>query len=274
MSRGGRGFLERSLNAVLAGIERSTDAERHAGRQGFLQGIDPRVKVAGLLALVVATALARNHLTLIALLALGVTGAIVSRLPLRVLTARVWLGTLALTAAIALPALFLTPGDPVWQVPLTDWAVTRQGLATVGYLVLRVMAAATFSFLLVFTTPWAHVLKALRVFRVPVVVVVVLGMTYRYILLLLETAHDMFEARRSRTVGVLRGRDRRRLATASAGALMDKSLRLSDDVYAAMQARGFRGEVHLLEDFRMRDRDWLTLSGFVVLAALAAWAGR
>ena len=45
-----------------------------------------------------------------------------------------------------------------------------------------------------------HVLKALRVLRVPVVVVVVLGMTYRYILLLLEIAHEMFEARRSRTV--------------------------------------------------------------------------
>ena len=32
-----------------------------------------------------------------------------------------------------------------------------------------------------------HVLKALRIFRVPVVFVVILGMTCRYILLMLET---------------------------------------------------------------------------------------
>jgi energy-coupling factor transporter ATP-binding protein EcfA2 len=47
------------------------------------------------------------------------------------------------------------------------------------------------------------VLKALRVLRVPVVFVVILAMTYRYVFVLLWTVHDMFEARQSRLVGRL-----------------------------------------------------------------------
>jgi energy-coupling factor transporter transmembrane protein EcfT len=136
------------------------------------------------------------------------------------------------------------------------------------------LTAATLTFLLVFTTPWAHVLKALRVFRVPVVAVVILGMTYRYILLLLETARGMFEARRSRTVGRLAPPDRRRLAAAGVGVLLDRSLRLSRDVYDAMQARGFRGEVHVLDEFRMGGRDWIAVAGFAVITAAAVLAGR
>jgi cobalt ECF transporter T component CbiQ len=272
--RRGRSYLERTLDGLVAGIDRTRAAEAHAAGAGLLQGVDPRVKVAGLLALVVASAFARNHVTLAGLLAAALAAALASRLPVGVLVARVWLGTLLLTSAIALPAVFLTPGEGAWRVPGLGWVATWQGLASVGYLLLRVLTAATLTFLLVFTTPWAHVLKALRIFRVPVVAVVVLGMTYRYILLLLESAHGMFEARRSRTVGTLAPRDRRRLAAAGVGVLLDRSLRTSRDVYDAMQARGFRGEVHVLEGFSMRGHDWLALAGFAAATAVAAWAGR
>ena len=102
-----------------------------------------------------------------------------------------------------------------------------------------------------------HVLKALRVFRAPVLVVVILGMTCRYILLLLETAHEMFEARKSRTVGAIPAGDRRRMAVSAAGVLLSRSFQLSGDVYLAMQARGIRGDVYLLDDFQMKGRDWV-----------------
>jgi cobalt/nickel transport system permease protein len=140
--------------------------------------------------------------------------------------------------------------------------------------VLRVETTATLAAVLVFTTPWTHVLKALRVFHVPVVFVVVLGMTYRYILLLLETSHEMFESRRSRSAGPLSGADRRRLATASAGVLLGKTLYLSGEVYLAMRSRGFAGEVHVLDDFRMRPRDWGALAAFAGAAALTVWMSR
>jgi cobalt ECF transporter T component CbiQ len=209
-----------------------------------------------------------------AIFALAALLAALSRISIRLLASRVWIPALAFTGAIAVPALFLTPGDGLYRVPGLNWTVTAQGLTTAGYLLLRVETAATLALLLVVTTPWMQVLKALRVFRIPVVFVAILGMTSRYILLLLETAHEMFESRKSRSVGALHGAERRQMAVASAGVLLSRTFQLSGDVYLAMQARGFRGEVYLLDDFAMKRLDWLALAGFAALAAAAVWAGR
>jgi len=40
-----------------------------------------------------------------------------------------------------------------------------------------------------------------------------------------------------------------------------------------MRSRGFRGEIHLLQDFRARSADWYWLAGFALLAAAALWYG-
>jgi energy-coupling factor transporter transmembrane protein EcfT len=81
----------------------------------------------------------------------------------------------------------------------------------------------------------------------------------------------MFESRRSRMIGPLSPRDRRRVATATAGVLLDKALRLSTDVQLAMFARGYRGEVRLIDDFRTTPFDWLALARFAAIAAAALW---
>jgi energy-coupling factor transporter transmembrane protein EcfT len=75
-------------------------------------------------------------------------------------------------------------------------------------------------------------------------------------------------------VGRLRANDARRLAIATAGVLLSKTMQLSGDVYLAMQSRGFRGEIYLLDDFAMRRRDWTWLAAFCALAAAAVWMGR
>ena len=64
------------------------------------------------------------------------------------------------------------------------------------------------------------------------------------------------------------------MAIASAGVLLSKTYRLSGEVYLAMQSRGFRGEVYVLDDFRMRTMDWFALGVFAGLAVAAGWAGR
>ncbi len=274
-ARHGRaGFLEHTIEGLYHAMERALYAEHSAAGGGLLQRLDARVKVAGLFSLILAAALATRLWVIAALFASAVLLAALSRISLRLLATRVWIGALAFTGAIAVPALFLTPGLAVYRVPGLHWTVTAQGSTTAGYLLLRVETAATLALLLEFTTPWMHVLKALRVFRVPVVFVVILGMALRYILLLLGTAHEMFESRKSRRVGALDRAERRHIAVASAGVLLSRTFQLSGDVYLAMQARGFRGEVHLLDDFAMKRLDWLALAGFASLAVAGVWAGR
>lgn len=267
-------FLERSLAGFLDAVQHALQAEELAKAHGLLQRIDPRVKVIGLLALIIAVAMAHKLGVIGAEFAIALALAALSRVPPLVLAKRVWIPVLLFTGVIALPAPFVIPGRVVGRLPVLGWTLTAQGLLSAGYLISRVETAATLSVLLVLCTPWNCVLKALRVLRVPVVLVVVLGMAYRYIFLLLESARDMLESRRSRMVGRLRGPDRRRLAAAGVGVLMTRTLQLSADVYSAMLSRGFRGEVYLLEDFHTAALDWLMLALFAAAAAAAMYLGR
>ncbi len=269
-----RGFLERTATGIVAALEHSLYAEELARSRGLLQGLDPRIKILGILGLIIVAATAHNLQTALGLFVLALLLGILSHVPLSALARKVWIPVLAFTGVIAFPALFLTPGRVVATLPGVGWPITAQGLVSAAYLVSRVETAATLSTLLVLTTPWNHLLKALRVLRVPVVIVVILGTTYRYIFLLLHAAHDMLEARRSRMLGSLDARERRRAAAANLGVLLAKAFQLSDEVYLAMQSRGYRGEVYLFDEFATRRRDWLMLAAFAVLVAAGFWFGR
>ncbi len=187
-----RGAVERTLASFVDALEHAFYAEELARKDGLLQKLDPRVKIVAVLPLIVIAALARRLWVIAALFAVAVVVALLSHIPLGTLAKRVWLGVLTFTGFISFPALFLTPGRAIYTLPLPGWAVTEQGVRAAMYLIMRAETAATFSVLLVLCTPWSNVLKALRVLRLPVVLVVVLGMTYRYIFLLLRNAHDMF----------------------------------------------------------------------------------
>ena len=101
-----------------------------------------------------------------------------------------------------------------------------------------------------------------------------LAMTHRYIFLLAETASQMFESRQSRTVGLLDGATQRRVTSRTAGVLLSRSVELSNEVFLAMQSRGFRGDVKILSEFRMGPWDYVGLMAFLLVGGLAVWIGR
>lgn len=269
-----RSFAERSVGEALRAADHAVFAEESARSHGLLQAIDARAKLGGFLAMIIAATMSRSlavtgAMFMIALVLLGAS------CPRAVgLFARVWGIAFLFTAAVGLPALVLTPGDALGTIPLIEAEVTRQGLRSAAFLLFRVETATTLSLLLVVTTRWATLLTALRNFGVPTIFIVVLGMAYRYIFVLLRTAFELFEGRRSRRVGVLTRSDQRHLMTATAGAMLSKSVQLSDDIYLAMQARGFRGDVRILDQRPMQATDWLALTVFVLIAAAAGILGR
>ena len=62
----------------------------------------------------------------------------------------------------------------------------------------------------------------------------------------------MFEARKSRVVARTGGGEQRRWIAGSMGNLLNRSVKMSNDVYAAMAARGFTGTIRSFHDYRMR----------------------
>ena len=145
------------MDRLLAELERIDHADRIASGAGLLQRLDPRVKVAGLVALTVAVTFVTSAWTIAAILAFAVALGWLSGLPSAMVATRVWIGVFAFTGALAAPALFLTPGDVAWRVPVAGWPTTAQGLRSAWLLLLRVETTATLAFVLVSTTAWTHV---------------------------------------------------------------------------------------------------------------------
>jgi cobalt/nickel transport system permease protein len=268
-----RGVLERTLADISNTLEHSLFAEEIARRRGLLQMLDPRVKVVSILFLLIAVSLSRSPAVIVALYVLTLVLARLSSVPMGFFVKRVWLFMPFFTGIVALPAFFITPGPPLAHLPF-GLVITRTGAMTALFLLLRVGTSVSAAVLLVLTTPWNSVLKALGVLRVPDVFIVILGMTYRYIYLLLHTANDMLLSRKSRVIGRMSTADERRLMAASAGVLLTRSLDLSGEVYLAMQSRGFGGYPRTMDTWKMRALDWAWGAGMLTVAVIAIWLGR
>ena len=269
-----RPYLDRLAGGLAKTLARALDADAVAERDGFLQRLDPRTKLIGLVVLLFVALSAKSLAVVLAVLAAAPLLAVLSGVTIGRLAGQAWLPVLAFAGPMALPALVTVPGSPLLPTPVPGWPVTGQGLSSAAFLVARAEAAAGLALLVMLSTPWTHLLKALRLFGLPPVLVVALGMTHRYIFVLLDAAVAMVEARRARTVGRMPAREARRAATACAGTLFEKALALSTDVHLAMISRGYRGEVRLMDDFRLGRRDGAALAVLAALAAAAWWAGR
>lgn len=262
-------FVASSVSGITSVLERAVFDQEMASRPGFLQGADPRAKVVAALAILVATGLSRSLAVVILVSLVMVLLAALSRLSVGAFLRRAWLGIPGFAAVVAAPALFMLSGRTILVVvdtPPAFLAISDNSLYSFALLVGRVGASVSIAVLLVSTTRWAELLRALAVLRVPESMVVVLGMTYRYLFLFLHMANNLFLARASRTVGYSSGAEERRWAAGAAGTLMSRSVRMSGDILLAMRARGFSGEVRTAPDPRMGDGDWL----LVALAAASA----
>jgi cobalt/nickel transport system permease protein len=266
-------FVERSIQSLRGIAERSLFSESIARSKGPLQSIDARAKLAGLLALILATVFTRDLRAVAALLIVAVLLTIVAGRGALGAVLRVWIAGALFTGIAAVGALVLTPGDAIARLPF-GLAITRQGALAYAFVLGRVLTTTALSLVLVLTTRWDALLRALRMLRVPSMLIVIISMTYRYVFVLLEVAAELFDGRRSRRIGKLAPAVERRLAGAAAGALLTRTLTMTDDVYLAMQSRGFRGDVRLLDDARMHSRDWLVMIAFVAAAILVVAVSR
>jgi cobalt/nickel transport system permease protein len=266
-------FIEETLVDITHTLEQSLFAEKIARLSGLLQGLDARLKIVALILLLLAANLSRVLWILVALYFLTLALAYFSKVPLGFFIKRVWLFIPLFTGIIALPALFIVPG-PVWvHLPL-GVVITSTGLRSALFLIMRVATSVSFGVLLILTTPWNSLLKALGVLRLPAVIILILGMTYRYIHLLLNITSDMFLSRKSRLLRPLTGSENRRLIGATSGALLSKSLQISSEVYLAMQSRGFRNTPRTWDTFEMRPLDWAAGLIVCLLALATIWLGR
>jgi len=267
-----KGFIEHSAMDALSFMKDSLLADEYALKKGFLQSLDARVKAATFIFIILQVILARKMVVLLPLYAFSLVLAGISNIRLGFFIKRTWIFMPLFSLFIALPALFsfFTPGDPLvaFGVAGLKLTVTRQGASTVALFVTRVVTCVSYVVLLSITTRHFELLKVLRIFKIPQVFVMTLGISYRYIYLFIGIIENTYLAIKSRVGTRVRYKKGQHIVAWNIGSLWQRSYKLNDDVYKAMLSRGYSGEPVILEEFRIRPRDWLWLFGITVISVL------
>lgn len=266
-------FTQKTLTGASDLLRQVMFSDETSSKPGLLQRLEPRVKLLGLLALVVTAAFLRTIPPLLALYALTLALAALSRLSVRFFLLRVWLFVPIFSGIVLIPATLsvVTEGDVVWT--LWHWhgkphGFTSQGLTSAALVLSRVATSVSLVVLLTLTTPWTRLLASLRALGVPKMFILIIGMAYRYLFLLLGSVTDMYQARASRTIGSDKhDKKARAFVAASAGALFGRTMAMSEEVHQAMTARGYRGDATMLAQPKPAVTDLLFLVAVALVAA-------
>jgi len=268
----GNSFIERSIIAALAFLKESIFADEYALRGGFLQSLDPRIKALTFLLFIVQVMLTKNILILLCLYVLCLLLAYFSKINLGFFLKRTWIFIPLFSLFIAIPALFsiFTPGEALttFHIMGLKLTITRQGLSGAALFVSRVITSVSFAVLLSITTRHFELLKVLRVFKVPQIFVMTVGMCYRYVYLFVEVIENTYLAIKSRVGTRIHYKRGQHIVAWNIAYLWQRSYQLNEDVYKAMLSRGYRGEPSVLDDFKIKAIDWIWL--FIVLSISAA----
>ena len=242
----GNNFIERSIMGALSFLKESIFSDEFAAKRGLLQLLDERLKVLLFLGLLLSVLFSKSIFFIVCVYALCLLLTALSSINFGFFLKRTWIFIPLFSLFIAIPALFdiFSPGEPVLSFSIfrAQLNITRQGILGAGFFFLRVLTSVSLCVLLVLTTRHYALLKVLRVFKVPQVFVMTLGMCYRYIYLFLDIIYNTYMAIKSR-VGTLHSiKKGQRIVTWNIASLWQRSIKLNEEVYKAMVSRGYSGE--------------------------------
>lgn len=235
-----RGFIEKSLKNFASVLKKAFTSD-YSGRDGAMQRLEPRAKLAGFFFLLLGAALSESWVFISALLALTIGLSIITKVGAVPLLRRALPATV-FTAVLATPAVFsfVTPGSPL--VDVWGLTITAEGVKTAFFFVLRVSSMAALASLAVLTTRQADFFRGLGRL-LPGFFVTALFFTFKYVLILVKTAIDAALARKSRTIGGTGVKEAQRWFASRAAFILKRSLSTAEEVSMAMVSRGFNAVV-------------------------------
>jgi len=260
---------------ALSFLKESIFADEYAAKRGFLQARDPRIKFLMVMLFLLSVLFSGSVYFLIGMYVFCLALAVSSSISLGFFLKRTWVFIPLFSLFIALPALLdiFTPGDAVlsFRVLTFSLSVTRQGIASASFFFMRVLTSVSLCMLLVLTTRHYMLLKVLRIFKVPQVFVMTLGMCYRYIYLFIEIIQNTYTAIKSRVGYVSSIRRGQRVVAWNVASLWQRSYLLHNEVYQAMLSRGYSAEPKIPNEFSAGLKDWFCLSGALLFFILSIW---
>jgi len=145
---------------------------------------------------------------------------------------------------------------------------TKEGLWSMSLLTLRVFNSISISFLLINTTPFNDIIKGLKMFRIPDSLLMIITLAYLYIFILSNLVAESYLVMKSRIIGHMDNKEVQQLIAGRITHIFKMSRRHFEKTFQAMLARGYTGEVVLLQKERMAVTDYIILGTSLMLGLL------
>ena len=279
-------FLEKGIHRLADVVTTGYVQWETAVQDSFFQKIDARIKVLFLLFFILIVSLKKDIFSEALIGGFIFLLVVISRLNLLIFYKRVLLLAFVFGFLIALPAAFnfITKGEivlMVWQLPraYSFWiyrlpaeiGLTREGIDGVVMLTLRVANSLSLSFLVLYTTPFPEIVKALKTLRIADGFLMILTLTYKYIFIFARTVEDMHLAKKSRLVRQVANAEARGWIAGRIALIFRRTQLRCEEIFKAMLSRGFSEKISMYEGRKLKARDWAVSVAFLLSGALFLW---
>ena len=190
-----------------------------------------------------------------------------AKIPYRFYLKLLWYPIVIIALTCIIIALFFGYREPLTDINLLGlrWTIFKDGI-TLGFTTFfRVAGGLSTQFFLVLTTPMTSILLILRKARVPKVLIEMSMLIYRYIFVFIEVMETMHTAQELRLgySGLIKKLRSISLLIAN---LFIRTLEQGERTFTAMNARGYDGNIRVLEDLPKPSKT--ALIGIILFVAL------
>ncbi|HUL29533.1 MAG TPA: energy-coupling factor transporter transmembrane component T [Thermodesulfobacteriota bacterium] len=264
-------FLEKGIDHLAGLIKMGYAQWEWSSQHAFPQRIDARVKILFLLFFILIVSLKKDVLPEACIWIFVFVLTLFSRLSLFRVYKRVFLLGLVFGFLVALPSAFnvITRGEIllsiirlprsyrfwIYHIP-ADIGITREGIHVVSMLTVRVINSLSLSFLVLYTTPFHEIIRALKVLKVPDSFLIIITLCYKYIFIFSKTIEDMCLSKKSRVVRELSSAEAREWISGRMAFTFRKARLRCEEVYRAMLGRGFFDSIKFYGSRKMCRTDW------------------
>jgi cobalt/nickel transport system permease protein len=255
--------------------------DQYRQRESIVHRLDPRTKILVALALILATALTPPgaYVAYVVLYLFLLAAVLLARIDLPYVIKRSFIALPFALAAVTLP--FTVPGETLASLPILGGAtISVEGSVRFASILIRSWISVQAAILLVAITSFPDLLWGLRALHVPATLVAIVSFAYRYLFVLSDEALRLMQARAARSA-VVDGRRsggsllwRGKVTGRMVGGLMLRSMERSERIYNAMLARGYQGQVRILDRPHLERQDHLALGFSMLLFVLIVLLSR
>ncbi len=202
--------------------------------------------------------------------------------------ARIYLKLLSLPVGFLLPSLpalvvgfgtvdrltAFTP-DVVWGVPIGSAYVylSEQGIEQARVVFVRAIALTSCLYFILLTVPMFEILRIMQRLGCPLLILELMGLMYRFIFILVDTASELLTAQQSR-LGYGTWHTGMRSLSVLVGQLLQRALYNYRQISLGLASRGYTGNLRVWHRRRYKTHWRYTteaIAGYLLLLSLTGW---